>query len=139
MLEQLRDRQRQLTLEQKPLFAEQLGNSFKLLAYRHPVLQLAEHLRLMLKQHEWYCTHPRTDQDEDAYHRTEHILRLLAAPGLGKTTALRSLWPCLHQACTNLDQLSTNDFANLRSWVTDSLGPQQFLVYQHSISGTGTS
>jgi hypothetical protein len=109
-----------------------LGSGFPLLGYRHPVTQLAQVLKGMIAKFIEYCT--SAIDISDTYMRRPHLLRLVAAPGSGKTTALTHLWPCLYQACRQLPQLCTPDMQPLRDWVASSLSPQRFLVFMHSLA-----
>lgn len=118
-----------------------LGNYFPLMTYRAPVRDLSMLLLEMETAKRIHCHMP------DVYRRESHILRCVATPGLGKSTAAEALWPALHQAWQSQDILSAvgvaagavdgsaqADILKLRRRVLNSLTPGRLLVFKLSFN-----
>jgi hypothetical protein len=124
---QLRDQQLPAELN-----GEKLGQRFPLMGYRSILKQLAASLANMLLAREADPTlvHP------DSYTRENHLHQLIAAPGMGKTTAATTSWAALYHAYTNIDkykallpELSPAAAAALISRVKNTFAPDNFLVF----------
>jgi hypothetical protein len=119
------------------LNALNLGRHFPLQGYQSLLQQLLPELLQMFKNHEF-------ERQRDSYIRLQHIFQLVAAPGMGKTTASNAMFAALHhvyntppgQWSTLLPAgLASEDAPSLATRVNNSFGPDNFLVFSLPLTG----
>lgn len=112
-----------------------IGQHFRLFSLRGPAQQLMK--LLVLKDRQFYSL---SKMDKPMQHL--HLLKVVAAPGMGKSTALGALWVEVYRLVSEHEDALRRQLqergSNLVDRVLCSLKPDQPLVFIMDLSQTGS-
>lgn len=107
------------------LTGEILGRHLPLHGFRSLMAQLVPQLATMM------LNSLELHNAQDHHMHGQHILQLVAAPGMGKTTAATAMWAVLHYLCSTQDQLVVQGLRGVQGVerILQSFSPKKFLVF----------
>mmetsp|Transcript_28609 Transcript_28609/g.62959 ORF Transcript_28609/g.62959 Transcript_28609/m.62959 type:complete len:796 (+) Transcript_28609:220-2607(+) len=106
-----------------------IGKHFPLVGLNRPAHRLLKALKRMNRNFQHGPALPN-------YRATDQALRLVAAPGMGKSTASTALWHEVFKIAQESEQLLQGDAYDqrLHARITSSLGPDNMLVFSMDLS-----